>query len=56
VRSTTKDKEQPNKHRAQTRPESIIVVPRALPQRKAVFQEMVVAVAAGALEDVGDEV
>jgi hypothetical protein len=56
VCGTTEDQEQAQQHGAQTRTESIIVVTGSLPEGETVLQEVIIALAAGTLEHVGDEV
>lgn len=56
MRAAAEDEEQPNQHGAQARPEPRVVVSGALPLGEAVLEEMVVALAAGPAEDVGDGV
>lgn len=56
VGSTTEDQKQAHQHRSQTGTEARVVVSGALPQREAILQEVIVALAAGATQDIGDEV
>ena len=53
---TAKDQEQTCQDGPQTRPEPRVVVSRAFPFGEAILEEMVVAFAQGATQDVGDDV
>lgn len=56
MRRAAEDQEQTQQHGAQTRAEPIVVVTSSLPERETVLQEVIVALATGPLEDVGNEV
>lgn len=55
VNTATNDEEQTNHNRAQAGSVAVVVVIGALPEREAIGEEMVVTVAFGATEDVGNE-
>ncbi len=55
VRSTTAKEEDADEHGAQARAIPAVVVLSAFPGRKPIAQEVVVAVAAGSAQDVGDD-
>lgn len=55
VKTTTYNEEKANDNRAQAGAVSVVVVIGALPEREAIGEEVVVSVALGATEDVGDE-
>ncbi|KAK5636387.1 hypothetical protein RRF57_012099 [Xylaria bambusicola] len=55
VEATTANEQNAEQYRAKTWPIAAVVVFRALPRREPVLQEVVVSVAAGATQDVGDD-